>query len=485
MIRRWPLALLALTLALGCSKKKSAPQFDPEEQKQKLAPFILDQVPEIQNKVAIKFGDNLSLLGYSLDHDPPLKPGSKVKMTFYWQTTAKIEGGYKLFTQIMDASGEKLLFIDRNAPLRPNRKQKNGGLPVGAWEPGKVYVDEQTFHVPKAKTDTIRVMAGLSSKGGRMVVSAGDKDNEDRAIVANIAIQPSEKQKLARLPSEVLTKLEAKDKITIDGKLSEEAWSSAPVLGPLVDVANGSDPKDSPVKGSARLLWNDTNLYLGVEVEDANILGGFPKDAKDPHLWTKDCVELMVDPDGDGDNVDYYEIQIGPQNLVFDSQFDAYNEPKTEPDGPFGHQDWSSKLKSAVVVDGTIDKPEDTDKGYTVEAAIPWKSFGKAKQSPPALGDTWRLNVYAMKENSGVAWSPILGQGNFHKASRFGRIQFIAKGWKPPEAVDGGAPAPGDSATAAASGTPPAASSGAMQPASPKAMAAELKAPVRPLPSAH
>jgi len=183
----------------------------------------------------------------------------------------------------------------------------------------------------------------------------------------------------------------------------------------------------------------------------------------------------MIDPDGDGDNEDYYEIQIGPQNLVFDSQYDKYNEPKTEPDGPFGHEDWSSKLKSAVVLDGTIDKADDADKGYTVEAQIPWKSFSKAKTVPPALGDTWRMNLYAMQDNGGVAWSPILGQGNFHKASRFGKVRFTAKGWTP-EVPDGGAPdgaaAPAPSGSAAA--TPPGASGGVATPM-PKTVASGLK----------
>jgi hypothetical protein len=32
-----------------------------------------------------------------------------------------------------------------------------------------------------------------------------------------------------------------------------------------------------------------------------------------------------------------------------------------------------------------------------------------------------------MKQNAGVAWSPILGQRNFHKASRFGKVT-----WAPP-----------------------------------------------------
>jgi hypothetical protein len=146
----------------------------------------------------------------------------------------------------------------------------------------------------------------------------------------------------------------------------------------------------------------------------------------------------MLDPDGDGDNKDYYEVQVNPQNLVFDTQYDSYNVPKNEPNGPFGHEDWSSRVKSAVVVEGTLDKPGDQDKGYTVEAALPWAALSKAKQAPPKSGDTWRINLYAMKNNGGVAWSPILGQGNFHRASRFGRVSFLDPAAAPPAASAAG-----------------------------------------------
>src|SRR5690606_3324582 len=162
-----------------------------------------------------------------------------------------------------------------------------------------------------------------------------------------------------------------------------------------------------PVNGSVRLLWDQEHLYLGFDVKDKKVTGGFDPKQPDPHLWTKDTVEIMTDPDGDGDNKDYYEIQINPQNLVFDSQFDGYNTPKVEPNGPFGHQDWSAKLTSAVTINGTIDNDEDEDQGYIVEVAIPWKSFSKAKQVPPKPGDTWRMNFYAMENNGGVSWSPI------------------------------------------------------------------------------
>jgi hypothetical protein len=214
--------------------------------------------------------------------------------------------------------------------------------------------------------------------------------------------------------------------ITIDGKLDEPAWATAASTGPFVNVGNGREEPNAPTQGSARLMWDDQFLYAGFEVRDQKVHGGWPKDAKEPHLWEKDTVEMMIDPDGDGDNKDYYEIQINPQNLVFDTQYDDYNSPNGGGKGPFGHEEWSSHVVSAVVVHGTLDDDSDTDQGYTVEAKIPWASFTKAKKAPPAPDDTWRINFYAMKNNGGTAWSPILGMGNFHRASRFGRVRWAA-----------------------------------------------------------
>ncbi|MGK4008738.1 carbohydrate-binding family 9-like protein [Sorangium sp. So ce1036] len=212
--------------------------------------------------------------------------------------------------------------------------------------------------------------------------------------------------------------------VTLDGRLDEPAWQAAARTGPFVNVRTGREDRSQPTQGEAWLLWDDGFLYVGFDVSDRTITGGFPKDARDPHLWERDTVEVMIDPDGDGDNKDYYEIQISPQNLVFDSRFDDYNAPRGGPNGPFGHQEWSAGLTSAVALRGTIDDDSDEDRGYVVEAKIPWGSFARAKAAPPAPGDAWRMNFYAMENNGGTAWSPILGEGNFHRARRFGRVRF-------------------------------------------------------------
>lgn len=225
--------------------------------------------------------------------------------------------------------------------------------------------------------------------------------------------------------------------VTIDGNLSEPCWAVSADTGDFVNVGTGAHDEGLGVGGRAYLLWSREALFIAVDVRDADIKGDFKKDAVDPHLWTENTAEIMIDPDGDGDNRDYYEIQIGPQNLVFDSQFDDYNQPRVLPAGPFGHQEWTAHLTSAVVVRGTLNNSNDRDQGYTVEAKIPWSAFDKAKIIPPRPGDQWRMNFYAMRNNGGVAWSPILGQGNFHKASRFGKVTWagpIANTARPPDA---------------------------------------------------
>ncbi|MBW2403944.1 MAG: carbohydrate-binding family 9-like protein, partial [Deltaproteobacteria bacterium] len=134
-----------------------------------------------------------------------------------------------------------------------------------------------------------------------------------------------------------------------------------------------------------------------------------------------DCVELMIDPTGDGKN--YFEIQVSPRGVVFDTRYDSPRFP-----APFGHTDWDSNVRVGVSPRGNIDDKE-ADAGYIVEMAIPWQAFsldGK-RVSPPAIGDEWRANLYVMDliadRQQAAAWSP-LETGDFHVPRRFGILAF-------------------------------------------------------------
>ena len=409
------------------------------EDKERLKAYVLDAPPpDMQHKLDVNFENRIHLVGYKFD--PELaRPGTEVKITYWWRCDDTVDEGWQLFTHLHDASQDKSDNMDWNGPIRENRNNKQI-LGPDRWEKGKVYVDEQTYKMPDwLKGPELTVMVGIWKGDARLRIVAGPNDGDNRAIVGKIktGLVPPAAEQHTDYPTISVNKLAANDKITVDGKLDEKVWGVATSTGPFVDVATGKPNSSFPVNGSAKLAWDDTNMYVAFEVSDPDVIGFFtePKSQENlwtttgqPKLWTKDTVEIMVDPDGDGDNKDYYELQINPQNKQFHTQYDGYNTPKTEPNGPFGHEDWDPKMKTAVVVKGTMDKADDKDTGYTVEAQIPWAAFTKAQNHPPKPGDSWRMNFYAMKSNSGVAWSAIMGQGNFHKATRFGKVTWVVPG---------------------------------------------------------
>jgi hypothetical protein len=174
------------------------------------------------------------------------------------------------------------------------------------------------------------------------------------------------------------------------------------------------------------MLWDDKNLYVLFEVKDPDVVGLHRRRNRrrttgpstgQPKLWTKDTVEMMVDPDPSRRQQGLLRAPDQPAEQGLQVAVRHLQQPKTGPNGPFGHEDWDPKLKSAVVVKGTTDKP---DRATPSRRPSRGPAYAKAANHPPKPGDVWRINFYAMKNNGGVAWSPILGQGNFHKAWRHG-----------------------------------------------------------------
>jgi len=202
----------------------------------------------------------------------------------------------------------------------------------------------------------------------------------------------------------------------LDGLLADPVWGIANTTRAFVETRNGGL---APIQASAKLLWDERHLYVGVLVNDALLRASHTE--RDDHLWEQDCVELMIDPDGDGKN--YFEIQVSPRGVVFDTRYDARRVPQ-----PFGHTDWDSRVRVGVSPRGKLDDGA-ADAGYTVEMAIPWQAFsldGKPLE-PPAIGDQWRANLYVMDlgddRQQAAAWSS-LGIGDFHVPRRFGILAF-------------------------------------------------------------
>jgi hypothetical protein len=215
--------------------------------------------------------------------------------------------------------------------------------------------------------------------------------------------------------------------IVVDGEMSEPIWRETGTTGALVHPGTGRPEPRSRVNGAVRFLWDDQHLYVGASIYDADPQTPFAPTEVDPHLWERaSAVELMIQPGDHSDNQHYFELQVDPSGARWETRFEDYNRPiTTGPGGQrlFGHQDWRTNMQTRATIT--------RGRRYVIEMAIPWSDFAVPQLSgrahvPPRPGDVWKMNVYSFRDgqSDSLAWSPTLGQGNFHFAPRFGRVLF-------------------------------------------------------------
>jgi hypothetical protein len=282
--------------------------------------------------------------------------------------------------------------------------------PEPQWKAGEYIRDSQEVTVPNGwNSNTATFCLGFWNGPTRLHIVAGPHDSENRAPVLTLPVIGG-----AELPRLVARRTTGT--ITIDGKLDEDDWKQAQTSPPFVQTMTGGKGEFA---AGVRVLYDATHLYVGYEVQDAYLKCTFQKN--DEHLWEQDAVELMVDPDGDAKN--YFEVQVSPSGLVFDTRYDSRRQPR-----PFGVMTWSSEANAKVLLRGKLNDSA-ADQGYSVELAIPWTAFaaGPTPAKPPAAGDVWRMNFFVMdaleQGQRAVGWSPPL-IGDFHTLERFGRVVF-------------------------------------------------------------
>lgn len=168
--------------------------------------------------------------------------------------------------------------------------------------------------------------------------------------------------------------------IAIDGRIDEEAWKN---VAPITTF-NVYSPKNaenlSPTE--ARILWDSENLYLAIFCADLDIWSY--SDEPDAELWLGDVAEFFVKPDHDSPT--YYEFVVAPNGTLFDACY-----PSRGAGGFRRFKGWSSNARVAVDVDGTDGDCSDSDKGYTMEMAIPLSAFQGGVS--PAESVVWTFGI--------------------------------------------------------------------------------------------
>ena len=169
------------------------------------------------------------------------------------------------------------------------------------------------------------------------------------------------------------------------------------------------------------MLWNDSYLYIGAELEEPHVWGTLTK--HDSAIFEDNDFEIFIDPDGD--NHEYYEIEINALN----TEWDLFLKKPYRDEGP-PIDEWEIPgLKTAVHVTGTLNNASDTDISWSIEFAIPWKALAEFahRPAPPSDGDQWRINF------SRIQWRHEIAGGQYRKVPNISEDNWV---WSPQGIVD-------------------------------------------------
>jgi hypothetical protein len=198
----------------------------------------------------------------------------------------------------------------------------------------------------------------------------------------------------------------------IDGAIDDAAWAQAAA----VELVGSFDGRRPSLKTVARMLYDDAYLYVAFDCEDPDAWGTLMK--RDEPIYNEEVVEVFLDADANGRT--YNELQVSPNNVLFDAYFPARREGMD--------LTWDSGMKTAVKVNGTVNQPGDRDQGWTVEMQIPFARLAQVPHLPPRKADRWRFNAYRLehlnrRDVEGQAFTPLY-VGDFHHLPRFGWLVF-------------------------------------------------------------
>lgn len=249
----------------------------------------------------------------------------------------------------------------------------------------------------------VKLLAGVLALVGGLVMGLEKKDG------------PATSSKVTYRIPHIGTK-----KINIDGLAKETAWKLCKPLKDFKLLRVGKAPEWTT---EARLLWNDTNLYVFFDCVIDGIRTDITK--RDDPVWNAECAEIFLCPAG-ADAV-YYEFNFNPKNAIYDSRLETWKYEGQSKNWQKWAKEFNANIKSATTI---RHDPADKDKvtGWTVEAAIPFKDLDVIGGKKPKADDIWLFNLFriAVKGDGKMEfshWQPV--QPEFHRPHQFPRIKFV------------------------------------------------------------
>jgi hypothetical protein len=228
--------------------------------------------------------------------------------------------------------------------------------------------------------------------------------------------------------------------------MREPEWQKAEWTEYFGDI-EGSLKPEPRLKTRVKMLWDDKYLYIAAQLEETDVWANLTE--RESVVFYDPDFEVFIDPDGDTHH--YLEYEMNALNTQWDLMLLKPYRDDTVNNVAIDNWNFNG-IKSAVFVDGTINNPSDTDKGWTLEIAFPLDALSEVSSTGknPVSGEQYRIDFsrvewqiekrdgkYVKKtrqvngmekplpENNWV-WSP-QGLVNMHQPETWGYLQFSEK----------------------------------------------------------
>ncbi len=193
--------------------------------------------------------------------------------------------------------------------------------------------------------------------------------------------------------------------VNMDGLLNEADWKYAPWSDDFGDIKGSLKPV--PVfRTRVKMLWDSNFLYIAAELEEPHVWATLTE--RESVIFYDNDFEVFIDPDGDTHH--YVEYEMNALNTQWDLMLLKPYRDDTIHNVAIDNWNYNG-IKSAVHVNGTINNPEDTDIGWTLEIAIPLDALTELSSTGkiPGKGEQYRINF------SRVEWTMDVVDGKYKK----------------------------------------------------------------------
>lgn len=219
------------------------------------------------------------------------------------------------------------------------------------------------------------------------------------------------------------------DSIIVDGFMEEEVWAKANWTEDFLDIQGPDFPKPY-LQTKAKMLWDDSTLYIAIYLEEPDIWAYIDHDEE--IMYYDNDIEVFIDPSGDHHH--YYEFEFNAKNKKWDLYFDWPYRDVVYPD-----LDWTCEgLKYEVQLFGSMNEPKGkSDSAWTIEIAIPLHEIQQGVKE----GSSWRINFsrvqWETKAEEGIYKKKNLAEHNWvwsptwvidmHRPEYWGELIFVKK----------------------------------------------------------